>query len=83
MYVYLLEITKQRCCIDIEWFVSRLYNYVHFPCTHYTIDKDIDVHVYGTCMYIYTCTGHCVCTLVQWLSRWIKATMSGLLSDVL
>ena len=59
MYVYLLDITKQRCCI--EWFVSRLYNYVHFPCTYY---KDIDVHVYGTCMYIYTCTGHCVCTHV-------------------
>ena len=29
MYVYLLDITKQRCCI--EWFVSGLYNYVHFP----------------------------------------------------
>ena len=29
MYMYLLDITKQRCCI--EWFVSGLYNYIHFP----------------------------------------------------
>ena len=27
--VYLLDITKQQCCI--EWFVSCLYNYIHFP----------------------------------------------------
>ena len=27
MYIYLLDITKQQCCI--EWFVSGLYNYVH------------------------------------------------------
>ena len=27
MYMYLLDITKQQCCI--EWFVSGLYNYVH------------------------------------------------------
>ena len=33
MYVYLLDITKQRCCI--EWFVSGLYNYVHFPVVNY------------------------------------------------
>ena len=28
LHVHLLDITKQRCCI--EWFVSGLYNYVHF-----------------------------------------------------
>ena len=28
MYMYLLDITKQQCCI--EWFVSGLYNYVHW-----------------------------------------------------
>ena len=32
-----MDITKQRCCI--EWFVSCLYNYVHFPDVHAKIDK--------------------------------------------
>ena len=34
LYIHLLDITKQRCCI--EWFVSGLYNYS--TCT-YTLDK--------------------------------------------
>ena len=33
IHMYLLDITKQRCCI--EWFVSSLYNYVHFPVVNY------------------------------------------------
>ena len=33
MYMYLLDITKQQCCI--EWFVSGLYNYVQLVVVNY------------------------------------------------